>query len=123
MFVEYKKSTNNPYSEGAKKRHEKTDIIKNNIIKQMFENKALIKGKTTQQRADKITEVISEAFSKKDDDDQPYSQEEINSRVVNFAKKYQIDLTILEESAYYFQDDKSEKIYKWCLEFNKQATS
>ncbi len=119
MVVEYEKSANNPYVDGANKRHEATNIIKNDIIKPMFANHSLIKGKTTQQRANKINDVISEAFSNKDDDDQPYSQEDINSRIANFAKKYDLDLKILKESAHYFQDDKSERIYKWCLEFSK----
>ena len=98
-------------SKGGKKRHEKTDIIKNNIIKPMFANTGLIKGTSTQQRADKISEIISNAFD----------DEEDKEKLPNFAKIYNLDYETLEQARGYFKDSKSERIYKWCLEFSKQA--
>lgn len=113
----------NKASKGGKERHKETEAIKNNIIKPMFENRELIKGSSVQQRADKIWAVTTEAFSKKDDDNKFYKQEEINARISNFANKYKLDLFILEESASYFQsDDKSETIYKWCRNFNRSKS-
>jgi hypothetical protein len=103
-------------SKGGKKRHEKTDIIKNNIIKLMFDNVALIKGKSTKQRANKIHDLLSELFSNED--------ENINiseEAIINFANKYDLNINDLRDSATYFSDDKSERIYKWCLDFDKNA--
>ena len=100
--------------EGAKLyvyNNEKTDIIKNNIIKPMFANTGLIKGTSTQQRADKISEIISNAFD----------DEEDKEKLPNFAKIYNLDYETLEQARGYFKDSKSERIYKWCLEFSKQA--
>jgi hypothetical protein len=107
-------------SKGGTERHKETEVIKNKIIKPMFANRELIKGSSIQQRSDKIWKISTEAFSKKDGYDKPYSQEEINSRVLNFANKYQLNVAILKEAAFYFQgDDKSETIYKWCRNFNR----
>ncbi len=106
-------------SKGGKGRHKETEAIKSNIIKPMFANRELIKGSSVQQRANKIWKISTEAFSKKDDN-QPYSQDQINGRIFNFAKKYQLNFTVLKKSAPYFQgDDKSETIYKWCRNFNR----
>lgn len=110
-------------SKGGKERHKETEAIKSNIIKPMFANRELIKGSSVQQRANKIWKISIEAFSTKDDNNQPYSQDQINSRVSDFASKYQLDVDILEESAFYFQgDDKSETIYKWCRNFNRSKS-
>ncbi len=111
MFTEYEKSSNNPYSKGGKKRHEETDIIKDNIIKPMFENKDLIKGKSIQQRANKINELITDAF----DDEQD------KNKLNNFAKKYGLDYQTLSDArSYFMEDDKSRTIYDWCREINKK---
>ncbi len=110
-------------SKGGKERHKETDPIKNNIIKPMFANRELIKGGSVKHRANKIWAITTEVFSKKDDDDQPYNQDQINGRISNFANKYNLDLSTLKESAFYFQsDDKSETIYKWCRNFNKSKS-
>lgn len=112
-FVEYEKSANNPYSKGGKKRHEETDIIKNHIIKPMFEDKALIKGKSIQQRANKILKLITDAF----DDEKDKNENKLG----NFAKKYGLDYqTIRDARSYLMEDDKSKTIYNWCREINKK---
>ena len=95
-------------SNAGKKRHQKTEIIKNQIIKPMFDNKELIKSTSTKQRADKIEKELVNIFDKKDD-------EELN----NFAQKYNLDFEILQNSKNYFLDEKSETIYRWCLKFSK----
>jgi hypothetical protein len=110
-------------SKGGKERHKETETIKNNIIKPMFVNRELIKGGSVQHRANKIWSITTEVFSKKDDDDQLYNQDQINGRISNFANKYKLDLSTLKESAFYFQsDDKSETIYKWCRNFNRSKS-
>jgi hypothetical protein len=110
-------------SKGGKERHKETEAIKSNIIKPMFANRELIKGGSVQHRANKIWAITTEAFSKKDDDDQPYNQDQINGRISNFANKYKLDVSTLKESAFYFQsDDKSETIYKWCRNFNRSKS-
>ena len=110
-------------SKGGKERHKETEAIKSNIIKPMFANRELIKGSSVQQRANKIWKISTEAFSIIDDNNQPYSQDQINSKISNFANKYKLDIATLEESAFYFQgDDKSETIYKWCRNFNRSKS-
>ena len=109
-------------SKGGKKRHEKTTIIKNSIIKLMLSNRGLIKGKTIQQRADKIDEKLAELFDEKDDEDRPYSRKEMSDKISNFAKVHGLDSDVLEQARDYFTDDRSERIYKWCLEISKEAT-
>jgi len=109
MVVEYEKSTNNPYSAGGKKRHKETDIIKDSLIKPMFLNHGLIKGKSMQQRANKINEAITDAF---DDNEEPH-------KLANFAKKYNLDYQALSGArSYFLEDDKSRTVYDWCREFN-----
>ncbi|MDX2082980.1 MAG: hypothetical protein SFV53_03220 [Rickettsiales bacterium] len=107
-------------SKGGKERHKETEVIKNNIIKPLFENRELIKGSSVQHRANKIWAITTEIFSETDDNNQPYNQDQINGRISNFANKYKLDSSALKESAFYFQgDDKSETIYKWCRNFNR----
>ena len=95
-------------SKAGKKRHQKTEIIKNQIIKPMFDNKELIKSTSTKQRADKIEKELVIVFDKE-------SEEELK----NFAQKYHLDFEILKNSKDYFLDEKSETIYRWCLKFSK----
>ncbi len=80
-------------------------------MKPMFENKALIKGKSIQQRANKIHELITDAFDDEKDHTKP----------VNFANKYGLDYqTLIDARSYFMEDDKSRTVYDWCREFNKQ---
>lgn len=110
-------------SQGGKERHKETSAIKNHIIKPLFANRGLVKGSSVQQRADKIHKITTEAFSIENGYGQPYSKEQISSRISDFAKKYQLNLAILEKSAPYFQgEDKSETIYKWCRNFNRSKS-
>lgn len=97
-------------SKAGKRRHEKTEIIKNQIIKPMFDNKELIKSTSVKQRADKISNELITVFSQESN-----SSEELKS----FAKKYNLDLNVLQNSQDYFLDDKGDTIYRWCLKFSK----
>jgi len=106
-------------SKGGQKRHEKTTIIKNGIIKLMFLNRELIKGKTIQQRAGKIDEKLAELFDAKDDEERPYSEKEMSDKLSKFAKLYGLDFDVLKQAQDYFADDRSERIYKWCRALNK----
>jgi hypothetical protein len=107
MFTEFE-IVPSKYSEGAHKRHEKTDVIKNNVIKPLFNNKNLIKGKTIKQRSDNICSKIMHAFNDKTDP----------NKLANFAREYNLDYEILSEAKEYFDEDKSETIYKWCRQFS-----
>ncbi|MDA9818249.1 hypothetical protein N9C35_04330 [Flavobacteriaceae bacterium] len=95
-------------SKAGKRRHKKTEIIKNQIIKPMFDNKELIKSTSIKQRADKIEKELIDIFDQED-------EEELNS----FAKKYNLDLNTLKSSGDYFLDEKGDTIYRWCLKFSK----
>jgi preprotein translocase subunit SecD len=95
-------------SYAGKKRHQKTAIIKNQIIKPMFENKELIKSTSTKQRADKIEKELVRIFDKED-----------NEELKIFSQKYNLDFEVLQNSKDYFLDEKSETIYRWCLKFSK----
>jgi hypothetical protein len=100
-------------SKAGKSRHQKTEIIKTQIIKHMFNNRELIKGISTKQRADKISKELTTVFYQESDN---YNKEQL---INNFAKKYHLDLNILKSSKDYFQDNKSDTIYRWCLKFSK----
>ena len=99
----------NEKSNAGKKRHQKTEIIKNQIIKPMFENTELIKATSIKQRADKIERALINIF---DEDNEKELQ--------NFAQKYGLDFEILQNSKDYFLDEKSETIYRWCLKLSKK---
>lgn len=103
-------------SKGGKKRHEKTEIIKSEVIKPMFENIVLIKGKSIKQRANKIHDLLAELFSVDDED-----ENNLEDKIINFSNKYNINTESLEGSATYFLDDKSDRVYKWCLDFSKDS--
>jgi hypothetical protein len=92
----------------GKRRHQKTDIIKNQIIRPLFENKELIKGVSVKQRADKISDLLINILNQEDEE-----------KLQNFAKKYNLDPKILQNSKDYFSDSKGDTIYKWCLKFGK----
>ena len=92
--------------EGGKKRHQKTDIIKNQIIKPMFDNKKLIKSTSTKQRADRIEEILITIFSEEDEEE-----------LKKFAEKYNLDFNILQNSKTYILSEKGDTIYRWCLKF------
>ncbi len=96
---------------GAKARHNKTDIVKNHIVKPMFVNKS-IKSTTVQQKADKISGLLSSIYDK--------NQQKQAEKISKFAKEYNIDHAHLSNSIDYFKDSKSETIYKWCLAFSKK---
>ena len=99
-------------SKAGKKRHQKTEIIKNQIIKPMFDNKELIKSTSTKQRADKIEKELVTVFDKEDDEE-----------LKKFAQKYNLDFKVLQNSKDYFLDEKSETIYRWCLSFRNVLAS
>ena len=71
----------NEKSNAGKKRHQKTEIIKNQIIKPMFDNKELIKSTSIKQRADKIEKELVTIFSYENDE-----------KLRNFAKKYNLEV-------------------------------
>jgi hypothetical protein len=97
-------------SKAGKRRHKKTEIIKNQIIKLMFDNKELIKSTSVKQRADKISNELITVFSQESDN---------SEKLKTFAKKYNLDLNTLQSSQDYFLDDKGDTIYRWCLKFSK----
>jgi hypothetical protein len=112
-FIEFEGVESDLYIEEKRKagkaRHNKTDIIKYKIVKSLFLNKDLIKGKTVQQRADKINTALSDIHTAND------------VKLTNFATKYSLDFTTLKSSIDYFSEDKNERIYKWCLAFDKES--
>lgn len=90
---------------GGKKRHSKTDLIKDSIVKPMFANEN-IKGKTVQQRANNLEKALLKAYESKES-------------LLNLTKAYNLDFEELENAREYFQGNKGETIYKWCLKFDK----
>lgn len=108
-LLENNKKYLNEKSNAGKKRHQKTEIIKNHIIKPMFENTELIKSTTTKQRADKIERELVNIFDKDNE-----------KELQNFAQKYNLDFDILQNAKDYFLDEKSETIYRWCLKLSKK---
>lgn len=95
-------------SKGGKKRHNKTNIIKNNIIRPLFKNITLIKGNTISQRANKIHELLASL------------SESSEGQVIDFATKYDLDKAYLKQSIPYFSEDKQEQVYKWCRDIKKE---
>ena len=96
---------------GGKNRNQKTNIIKLEVIKPLYFNKEKVKGITVNARANKISELLNNAYAKNDD------------KIRQFAIEYSLDGTILvsQEAKKYFSDDKTSQIYKWCLAIDKEA--
>ena len=92
---------------GGKQRHQKTTEIKEELIKPMFSNRTLIKGKSVKQRAEKINRELAQI---------PALSE---SGIDLFSKKYGVKLLALKKASSYFEDDREEQIYKWCLLLSK----
>jgi hypothetical protein len=95
-------------SKGGKQRHNKTNIIKNNIIRPLLENRKFTKGITTRQQAKKIHEHLTRL------------NEWGEGQIIDFATKYDLDETLLKQSIPYFSEDKEEQVYKWCLAVKKE---
>ncbi len=110
-LIEFEEDGETMQQKGAKARHNKTDIVKSHIVKPLFANK-LIKSKTVQQRADKISQLLSSVYDKNKDNQ--------TQKISKFAKEYNIDHAHLTNTIDYFSDSKSETIYKWCLAFSKK---
>ena len=68
----------------------------------------MIKGVSVKQRADKISDLLINILNQEDEE-----------KLQNFAKKYNLDTKILQNSKDYFSDSKGDTIYKWCLKFGK----
>ncbi|QED22981.1 hypothetical protein Deia_00173 [Candidatus Deianiraea vastatrix] len=101
----------NTQGKGGKNRNQKTNIVKLEVIKPLYFNKEKVKGITVNARANKISELLNNAYAKNDD------------KIRQFAIEYSLDGTILvsQEAKKYFSDDKTSQIYKWCLAIDKEA--
>ncbi|MEQ1705412.1 MAG: hypothetical protein ABL867_05510, partial [Rickettsiales bacterium] len=95
---------------GGKKRHERTEVIKDKIIKPLFKKREVIKGRSTKQRAANLNIKLSSL------------QEMNDNQLSEFSKIYGLDIEILKDSIDYFSDDKEEQVYKWCLAIEKETT-
>lgn len=93
---------------GGQQRHRQTTEIKEELIQPMFSNRALIKGKSIKQRAEKINGELSQIPT--------MSETEIEL----FSKKYGVELLALKKASPYFENDRKDQIYKWCLEKSKE---
>ena len=94
---------------GGKNRHKDTDVIKLQIIKPLYLNKDKVKGITVNARANKISEILNNVYTKNDD------------ILRKFANEYSLDDALLpsKQAKDYFSDDKTMQIYKWCLLIDK----
>jgi len=92
---------------GGKQRHQKTTEIKEELIGPMFSNRTLIKGKSVKQRAEKINKELAQIPT--------LSESAINL----FSKKYGVELLALKKASPYFEGDREDQVYKWCLALNK----
>jgi hypothetical protein len=101
----------NTQGKGGKNRNQKTNIIKLEVIKPLYFNKEKVKGITVNARANKISELLNNAYAKNDD------------KIRQFAIEYSLDGTILvsQEAKKYFSDDKTSQVYKWCLAIDKEV--
>jgi hypothetical protein len=96
---------------GGNKRHELTNLIKNEIIKPMYLNKDHMKGQSIRQKAQKIYDKLKDLSSKKDD------------QLQTLANEFSLQYEILEQSKEYFdkREDKFKQVYNWCLGINKNS--
>ena len=92
---------------GGHQRHRQTTEIKEELIQPMFSSRTLIKGKSIKQRAEKINNELSQV---------PTMSE---SEIELFSKKYGLKLLALKNATPYFEKDRKEQIYKWCLAESK----
>jgi len=89
---------------GGIERHKTTNIIKNEIIKKMFEK---INGLSVNQKAINLNNKINEAISK--------------NEFEKLTKQYDISIQLTKEIKEYLKEDHFEQIYKWCLSLNKNT--
>lgn len=87
---------------GGINRHKTKNIIKNEIIKKMFEK---INGRSTNQKVTNINNKINEAINK--------------NEFEKLAKQYDISIQLTTQIKESLQEDHFEQIYKWGLNFNK----
>ena len=73
----------------------------------MFLNKTLIKGSSIKQRAEKINQELVKISV-------------LSTREQSiFATKFELDEDRIQEAMPYFNQDRSEQVYKWCLGVGK----
>ena len=92
---------------GGQQRHRQTTEIKEELIQPMFSNRDLIKGKSVKQQAEKINSELAQV---------PTMSE---SEIELFSKKYGVKLLALKKASPYFQGDRKDQVYKWCLDISK----
>lgn len=93
---------------GGIARHKKTTIIKKHIIKPMFLNTTLIKGKSIKQRAEHLSDELAKLCALSDE------------QLSRFSEKFELNPEHVKNTKLYFSEDKSEQIYKWCLAISKE---
>jgi len=108
LLLESHKAHKHNRSKGGQNRHRKTTEIKQHIVKPMFLNKEKIKGHSVKQRAEKINCELSQVPT--------LSENELEL----FSTNYELNLLTLNHASDYFEDDRQEQIYKWCLAFSKE---
>jgi hypothetical protein len=88
---------------GGQKRHRQTTEVKEELVTPMFSNRALIKGQSVKQRAEKINDELAQI---------PTMSE---SEIEQFSKKFGVKLLALKNAASYFESERKDQVYKWCL--------
>ena len=106
MFVEYEKSSNNPYKKGAGIKNEKTNNIKRYVIKSMFLSK---KEKNKKRKVSEIKNSIIKELQNLD-----------KSKFGDFSKKYSISKNLYLEQTLEYLDKKQDggKIEDWCYDIS-----
>jgi len=106
MFVEYEKSSKNPYKKGADIKNEKTNNIKHYVIKPIF----LSKREKNKKR--KVSEIKNSIITELQNLDK--------SQFDDFSKKYSISKNLYLEQTLEYLDKKQDggKIEDWCYDIS-----